>query len=93
MRTLFKELSWRRASDSSKTEKLKLNEFPAGATSQAMSEAARELGQPASYPTLKLCAHINPYSKELSSVRKWVLSRMLAPQTAGLSLVPIIFES
>ena len=69
----------------SKTEKLKLNEFPAGSDSRAMSEAARELGQLASYPKLKLCAHMIPYGKGLSSVRQ--LSRMLAPQTAsGLSL-------
>lgn len=56
----FKKLSQRRASDLSKTEKLKLNEFPAGTDSRVMSEAARDLGQLASYPKLKLCAHVIP---------------------------------
>lgn len=75
-------------------EKLKLNEFPAGTDSRAMSEAARELGQLASYPKLKLCAHVIPYSKVLSSVWKSVLLRMLASQTAsGLSLFLVLLFS
>lgn len=35
----FQEPFWRRASDSGKTEELKLNELPAGTNSQAMGEA------------------------------------------------------
>jgi len=87
MHAPFKGLSWRRAPDSSKAEKRKPSELPAGSDGRALSEAARELGPLASYPALELRARVIPCGKELGSVWKWALSRVLAPQTAaGLSL-------